>query len=226
MTLKIGHRGAMGYEPENTLSSFKKALDLHVDMIELDVYLCQTGEVVVIHDNKLDKVTNCQGYIADRPFSELDQCLVGNREKIPTLSQVLDLIDRKAKVNIELKGDGTARAVAQVVDDYVKNKGWLEDDFLVSSFDHYQLKEFKAMSPNIKIGALTANIPINYAQFAQELDAYSVHLSSDFINEKFVQDAHQRGLKVFVWVVNYLEDLKRMEKFGVDGVFSDYPDRL
>jgi len=104
MFLKIGHRGAMGYEPENTLRSFKKALDLKVDMIELDVYVCKSDELIVIHDDKVDRTTNGQGYVVNKTFEELRTLDAGKNEKIPTLSEVLNLVNRKAKLNIELKG--------------------------------------------------------------------------------------------------------------------------
>src|SRR6056297_2287931 len=106
MVLKIGHRGAMGYEPENTLRSFKKAIELNVDMVELDVYVCSSGELVVIHDDKVDKTTNGKGYVSEKSFDELRKLDAGMGEKIPTLQEVLDLIDKRAKVNIELKGKG------------------------------------------------------------------------------------------------------------------------
>ncbi|MFT6331076.1 MAG: glycerophosphoryl diester phosphodiesterase, partial [Bermanella sp.] len=150
--LKIGHRGAMGHEPENTLRSFKKALALNVDAIELDVYVCKTGELVVIHDDKVDRTTNGIGYTEDKTFVELRQLDAGKGELIPTLEEVLDLVDRSVIVNIELKGRSTAIATYQVIDKYIKEKGWSELDFMVSSFDHHELNKFKHLYPQIPIG--------------------------------------------------------------------------
>lgn len=224
--IKIGHRGAMGYEPENTLLSFKKALELGVDAIELDVYVCKTGELVVIHDDKVDRTTNGGGYVMEKTFDELRKLDAGKGEKIPTLSEVLDLVNRKVKVNIELKGVGTAKPVSDLVKYYVGNKGWNFDDFIVSSFNHYELKEFSALSPNVKIGVLIVGIPLGFAEFAEKLNAYSVNLCVEFINQEFVDDAHKRGMKVFVWTVNDLDEIKRIKSLGVDGIFSNFPDRL
>ena len=92
----IGHRGAMGYEPENTLRSFQKALDLGVDMIEFDVHLCKSGELVVFHDEKVNRTTNGQGYIAQKSLEKLKELDAGQGEKIPTLEEVLDLVKGKA----------------------------------------------------------------------------------------------------------------------------------
>ena len=226
MIIRIGHRGACGYEPENTLLSFKKALKLNVDMIELDVYLCKTGELVVIHDDKVDRTTNGKGYITEKSFEELRQLDAGKGEKIPTLQEVLDLTNKKAKENIELKGEGTAKPVSKVIEKYVKEKGWSYDDFLVSSFNHYELLKFSKLNPNIKIGVLIKGTPIGFAEFAEKVNAYSVHLSLEFINKEFVEDAHKRGMKVFVWTVNDTDEMQRMKELGIDGIFSKFPDRI
>ncbi len=224
--IKIGHRGAMGYEPENTLRSFKKALQLKVDMVELDVYVCKTGEVVVIHDSRVDRTTNGKGYVAEKTFQELRKLDVGKGEKIPTLKEVLDLINKKVKVNIELKGPGTAKPVFKIIETYVKEKGWSYNHFLVSSFNHYELREFNKLNPKVKIGALIVGIPLGFSKFRETVNAYSVNPSVEFINKHFVQEVHKNGMKVLVWVVNHPEDIKRMKKLGVDGIFSNFPDRL
>ena len=224
--IKIGHRGAMGYEPENTLLSFRKALDLGVDAIELDVYVCKTGELVVIHDDKIDRTTNGKGYVIEKTFDELRSLDAGKSEKIPTLSEVFDLINRKVKVNVELKGEGTAKPVSDLIKHYIDNNGWMADDFIVSSFNHYELKKFGELSPNIKIGVLIVGIPLGFAEFAEKLNAYSVNLCVEFINQEFVDDAHKRGMKVFVWTVNDFDEIKRIKSLGVDGIFSNFPDRL
>ena len=224
--MKIGHRGAMGYAPENTLKSFKKALELNVDAVELDIYVCKSGELVVIHDDKVNRTTNGKGYVVEKTFEELSTLDAGEGEKIPKLSEVLDLIDRKVKVNIELKGVKTAKPVHELIEKYVKNKGWEYDDFLISSFNHYELKKFRKLNPKIKIGALISGIPIGFSKFAKMLNIDSVNLCFEFINQEFVDDAHNRNLKVYVWTVNDSDDIERMKTFGVDGIFSNFPDRL
>ena len=226
MIFKIAHRGASGYEPENTLLAFKKAIELKADMIELDVHKCKSGELVVIHDEKLDRATNGTGYVAEKTIQQLRRLDAGKGQKIPTLQEVLDLVDRKIKVNIELKGEGTAKPVFKVIENYVKRRGWSYDDFLISSFDHYELLRFNKLNPKIKIGALISGIPIDFVAFAKKINAYSVNLCVDAINKRFVEDAHKKSMKVFVWTVNDFEDIRRMKKLGVDGIFSDYPDRI
>jgi len=224
--LKIGHRGAMGYEPENTLASFSKALALGVDMIELDVYVLKTGELVVIHDDKVDRTSDGHGYVEDLSFEDIRKLDVGNGETIPTLEEVINLVDRRVPINIELKGEGTAEPVAKLITEYIDRKNYLADDFLISSFDHYELRRFKELMSDVRVGALIGAIPIGYSKFAEAVSAYSVHLSLDFIRKKYVDDAHKRGFKVFVYTVNDKDDINKMKKLGVDGLFSNYPDRI
>ncbi len=142
MFLIIGHRGASGYEPENTLLSFKKAISLNADMIEMDIFKCKTGELVIIHDNTVDRTTNGKGYIRDLTFQELRILDAGKGEKIPTLTEVLDLVNNKIKINLELKGEETAGPVCELIRKYVEEKGWNYNDFYISSFNHRLLQEF------------------------------------------------------------------------------------
>lgn len=222
----IGHRGAMGYEPENTLRSFERAISFGVAMIEFDVYALKDGSLVVIHDLKVDRTTNGTGYVIDKTLEEIKMLDAGSGEKIPTLQETLNSINKRVGVNIELKGENTAALVAEVLKEYVENKGWSYEDFLVSSFNHPELQIFKRLMPEIKIGALTSIIPLDYAKYAEPLQAFAIHPAIDFVNKAFVDDAHQRGFKVYVYTVNEADDYAHMKQIGVDGVFTNNPDKL
>jgi glycerophosphoryl diester phosphodiesterase len=212
--LIIGHRGACGYEPENSLASFKKALELKVDAIELDVHALKTGELVVIHDSTVDRTTNGKGYVRDYSFEKLRKLDAGNGEQIPTLQEVLDLVDRQVPINIELKGIGTAGSVSDVIDQY-RAKGWTNEHFMVSSYNHMELADFSTLKPDIRTGALIYGITANYAAFASDLKAYSANLSNEFIPPAFIEDAKKRGLKVFMHTVNNQSEIRQMREFGV-----------
>lgn len=222
----IGHRGAMGYEPENTLRSFEKAISLGVDMIELDVYVLHDGTLVVIHDDKVDRTTNGTGYVMDKTFSQLRKLDAGKGERIPTLQEVLDLVNRRAGIVIELKGEGTATAVATVIEEYVRNHQWQYDDFIVSSFRHPEVDIFRNKLLQVRWGAHIGGIPLTYAKFGEDLGAYAVKVDKDFINQAYVDDAHKRGLKMYVFTVNDYDDIEKIKSMGVDGIFTNYPDRL
>lgn len=222
--LCIGHRGAMGHAPENTLLSMEKALELGVPWLELDVYEVE-GHLIVIHDKKLERTTNGVGYVMEQTFDYLRSLDAGKGQKIPTLDEVFDLVQRRAGINIELKGPNTAGPVAAFMERY-RLKGWTDDEILVSSFKHRELKKIKGFDSEIRIGPLIKEIPEGNAAFAEEMEAFSVHISLKHINRAFVVDAHNRGLEVYVYTVNQLNDIERMRSFGVDGVFTNYPERV
>jgi len=221
----FGHRGARGHEPENTLRSVRKALELGADGIEVDVYFVD-DQLVVIHDSTLGRTTNGSGFVMKKTFAQLRSLDAGLGEKIPTLTEVFDVVNRRAIVNVELKGPRTAAPVAGLIDDYVQQRGWNYEDFLVSSFDHAQLRVMRKLDPEIPIAALIEKVPRDLAAVAERLGACAINPPKDRVTPELVADAHRRGLKVFVFTVNEPRDIARMKSLGVDGVFSDYPDRV
>jgi len=222
--LCIGHRGAMGHAPENTLKSVAKALELGATWVEIDVHYVD-GHLMVIHDSRLERTTNGSGRLSGRSFSDLRALDAGEGEKIPTLEEVLDLTAGRAGINIELKGSGTAAPVVRLIQDRL-DRNWDPQKILVSCFRHRKIAEVKRLDSRIRTGALIAGPPLYCAAFAQKLGAYSVHQSIEHIRAELVADAHQRKLKVFVYTVDDLKELERMQTWGVDGVFTNYPDRV
>jgi glycerophosphoryl diester phosphodiesterase len=221
----FGHRGACGHEPENTIRSVRKALALGADGVEVDVYFVDS-QLVAIHDDTLERTTNGHGRVAGKTFACLRSLDAGLGEKIPTLAEIFDAVNRRAVINVELKGPHTAAPVVALITGYVNRHGWRFDDFLVSSFDHVQLREAKQLCPEIRIGALIEKVPRGLAQFVENLGAWSLHASKRCVTPKLVADAHSRGLKIFVFTVNSPKDIALMQALGVDGVFSDYPERI
>jgi glycerophosphoryl diester phosphodiesterase len=222
--LCIGHRGAMGHEPENTLLSIEKALSLGVDWIEVDVYNIENN-LVVIHDRRLERTTNGSGYIEQRSFSYLRSLDAGKGQQIPTLSEVLALVNRRVKVNIELKGFNTADLVVRLIHQYIQ-QGWKEGDFLISSFNHYELERVRQQFPQIELGLLIYGLPLNYLQIARQLKAIAIILSLDFVTKELIVTAHQNGFKAFVYTVNEPNDIEQMRALQVDGIFTNYPERV
>ena len=218
--IKVGHRGAAGYEPENTLASFQKAIELKADMIELDVQVCKSGELVVIHDDAVDRTTKGHGKVEDMTLTELKSL------GIPTLTEVLELTDRKIKINIELKGKNTAMPVRAVIEQYVE-KGWQYDDFLVSSFHRAELWKMRLTEWYVKLGVLSNVVPpIEFMSFVKAIGAYSVNVPVDRIDEKFVEKAHKNNLKVFVFAANSDGEIQKARELGADYICSDFPDKI
>ena len=222
--LCIGHRGAMGHEPENTLLSVSKAIALGVDGIEIDVYNVEDN-LVVIHDRNLARTTNGSGYLEHSSFDYLRSLNAGKGEQIPTLIEVCDLVNRQALVNIELKGNNTAEPVVKLIQTYL-SAGWSYSDFVVSSFNHYELNRIKQIDPKITTGMLIYGLPWDYLNSAQELQASMVIPSLDYVDVELVKSVQDRGLQVWVYTVNQADDIELMRSLGVDGIFTNYPERV
>ncbi|WP_292946857.1 glycerophosphodiester phosphodiesterase family protein [Olleya sp. UBA1516] len=224
--LKFGHRGAKGHVTENTLESIQKALDLGVDGIEIDVHVCKTGELVVFHDFTLDRITDGTGEIGKFSLSELKQLKVENLYSIPTLTEVLDLIDNKIFINIELKGEHTANPTCAVIKDYVDNKNWTMDHFIVSSFQEKELLDVFSCNPNIALGVLTKASVNQAIALAKRINAKAIHPNLALLSKDNVKQTQDQGYKVNVWTVNTKQAIARMKSYNVDAIISDFPDRL
>ncbi|MBL0545805.1 glycerophosphodiester phosphodiesterase [Aeromonas jandaei] len=221
----IAHRGASGLAPENTLKAMAKALELGVTAIEIDVQAAD-GELWVFHDRRLERCTNGKGVLTEQSRSYLEQLDAGEGEIIPTLWQVMSLIDGSCELHIELKGANTADAVAALTKRAENALGFTANQWVISSFHHPELARFATLRPDIRIGALTANLPLELAHFAEQLGAWSINCDVDFIDAALVDDAHRRGLKVLVYTVDHLADQQQLAAMGVDGIFTNRPDRF
>lgn len=222
--LVIAHRGASGLAPENTLAAMSKAIELGACAIELDVH-CVEGELVVIHDRWLQKHTDGHGLVHQSTLEQLAKLDAGQGQRVPTLWQVLEQVAGRCDLNIELKGRNTSDALIALLSRAESELGYQPQQFLISSFNHRTLAKVKQQRPDLRIGALIACCPLHYAQFAEELGAFSIHLDVNFAEPELIADAKSRGLNVYVYTVDEPEDLLEMQRLEVDGVFSNWPDR-
>ncbi|SNY52730.1 glycerophosphoryl diester phosphodiesterase [Arsukibacterium tuosuense] len=220
----IAHRGASGEYPENTLLAIEQATVQGADAVEIDVFAVQ-GELIVIHDHHLARTTNGTGSIYQYSLAKLMQLDAGQGQRIPTLWQVLELTHNKCWLNIELKGDDTVAPLLALLNKAEQQLGFDLESLVISSFNHHLLSAIKQQQPQLRLGALTASLPLDYAAFASTLQAYSVHCDVSFINQAFVDDAKARDLKVFVYTVDQPDDIQRLKAYGVDGIFSNFPAR-
>jgi len=224
--LKIAHRGAKGYEPENTLQAFQKALDLNADGIELDVHLSADGHIIVIHDDTIDKMTNGKGFVNTLSLPELKSFLIAEKHEIPTLNEVFDLVNKKCFINIELKDVDILTKVVSLIDEYVSEKNWSYDHFIVSSFDWNALLEVHNFDSKIPIGVLTET-DLNLAlAFAETIKAKAIHPYYHLLNEENTKEIQEKGFLVLPWTVNIEEDIQKIKSFKVDGIISDFPDKI
>ncbi|MGX1928514.1 glycerophosphodiester phosphodiesterase [Flagellimonas sp. 2504JD4-2] len=225
-TLVIGHRGAMGHETENTLASIQKALDLGVDMIEIDVFKIESGEIVVFHDERVERLTNGGGRIEDYNVVDMKQLVLDGNHKIPLLQDVLKLIDNQVALNIELKGADTSDRVNFITDYYSSSRGWDAENFIISSFRWDELEKFRQLNNNIKIAVLTEENPLDAIAMAKELKAVAINPDFKTLNEENVAEIHKENFKIYTWTVNEAEDIQKMKDLGVDGIISNYPERV
>ncbi|WP_139704241.1 glycerophosphodiester phosphodiesterase [Aeromonas hydrophila] len=221
----IAHRGASGLAPENTLKAIRLALALGAGAIEIDVQLAD-GELWVFHDRRLERCTDGSGVLTAQSRTYLASLDAGEGEGIPTLWQVMEAIAGQAELHIELKGAQTADEVARLTRRAEAELGFAPTQWVVSSFHHPELARFAALRPDIRLGALTSTIPLTLAKFAAELGVWSLNCDVDFVDQSLVQDAHDRGLKVLVYTVDEPADQAMLAAIGVDGIFTNRPDRF
>jgi len=216
--LKIGHRGARAYEPENTLSSFQRAIELGVDAVELDVRKTRDNELVVIHNADVNKTTNGRGAVNELTLDEIKRFVTDKGEKIPTLEEVLDSVGRRVKILVELKETG----IEEPVIDLIRKKG-LIDNVILISFHEDALSKVRELNGEVATGLIYVRHK-NPIQAALDLKAEYLLPLYRFTHSANIKKAHEKGLKVIVWTINTEEEVAEFRKKGVDGIATDRPD--
>lgn len=214
----FGHRGAPGYprQGENTITSFKRALKYGATGLEFDVRRCADGQIVVIHDDTINRTTNGRGRVSKLTYDQLRRFDAGFGEPVPLLTDVLDEFGGGCLLNIELKETGIADDVKKLV-----LKRGLERHVIVSSFDW---EELASAVPEIPI-ALLASKPRKLVPAALALRAAAIHPQKDIVTSRLVRSAREAKLQINVWTVNDPEDMSKFRDLGADGIFTDFPER-
>ena len=224
--LVIAHRGASGYALENSLDAFRRAVDLGADVIELDVFALRDSSVVCFHDGGLRRLTGTEGKITDYDLAELRQLTLRDGSRIPLLRDVLQLVDKRLRINVELKGPGTARPTYAIVREFIRDHGWQLGDFHISSFRHDELRTMRALDADIEIGILPHGGPVAAIPVGRELGAHSINAHHAALNADNVAALRQAGFAVYAWTVNAAADISRLLELGIDGFITNYPDRV
>jgi len=216
-----GHRGAAGLEPENTLRSIRKAIELGVDRVEIDIRVTKDGYLVVIHDEKVDRTTNGHGYVKDLTFNELRRLDAGKGERIPTLEEVLGLTKGKVTLQVELKAREATEPTVRLIE-----RNDAEREVIITSFMHELLRRVHDLNPTLRTGALFFDAQGDICQRALDVHSEAIHVYYRNVDSKLIEDAHREGLKVAVWNPDELEDMKKMISLGVDVIGTNRPDIL
>ena len=221
----LGHRGARGHAPENTLQALEAGIQFGAQWLEIDVQRHPEGALLLLHDLTLDRTTTGRGLLARTPLSVVRELDAGNGQQIPTLQEAMDHVRQRVGVNIELKhGANIACSVVDALQPYLAN-GWPIDHLLVSSFDLPELMEVKRLAPEIPVAPVVYGIPWDGAACASKIGAKVLCISHEFLDARLIADARHRGCQIYVYTVNDRERIRSLWNQGIDGVFTDYPER-
>ena len=219
--LKIGHRGAAGHAPENTLASLGKGIDLGVDAVEFDVQRTGDDALVLFHDRRVDRVTNGQGVIGELKLSELRKFDAGHGQHIPLLEEALKAINGRVGAMIEIKIEGIATQVCRVVES-VRFSG----PTIYASFFHKELVEVRRVLQSAQTLALFEGVPVNPMPLITDSQATHAGIALDCLTQAFVNILQSQKIKVFVYTVDDPIDIQWVKSLGVDGIISNFPERL
>jgi len=223
--LIIGHRGAAGTHPENTLGSIDAAIAAGADWVEIDVRSVDGG-LIVLHDERLERTTNGNGSVYAMTLADLRQLDAGNGECIPLLPEVLARIDARCGLNIEIKQADIAPALAAVLQPVLRARPAWRGRLMVSSFIRESLLEFARLKPDgVELAALSDHNSTEAQALALTIGATALNVSLAEVSAHVVATAHRSGLRLLVYTVNETSDIERCQRLGVDGIFTDYPAR-
>lgn len=231
-TLVWAHRGASGYAPENTLEAFQKAIDMRADGIELDVQMTKDGQLVIIHDETVKRVSDARGCVKDYTFEEIRKLNVNKKfpeygkVMIPTLEEVYLLMkDTELVINVELKnGIVFYENLEEKVMELTK-KMKLEDRIIYSSFNHYSVMKLKKLNSSVKTGFLYEDGYLDMPEYAAIHGVEALHPALYNLQyPNFIKDCKEKGIDVRAWTVNDIEDMKMICDNEMNAMITNYPD--
>jgi len=232
--LRIAHRGASGHCPENTRAAFLRAIELGADMVELDCQVTRDGAVVVMHDETVDRTTDGKGRVRDHTLKDLKALDAGSwfgpeftGEEVLTLEEAVDILRGRVGLNLEIKGeDPPGRLEIQCVG-IVRSLRFF-DETVFSSFSPPRVHLVRDLADDARIGVLMdAGEPWTAAfGLAAKLGAEAVHADRSLVSANAIAEAHRRGLEVRAWPVNRPSEMESLAILGIDGIFTDFPERL
>ena len=225
--LILGHRGVAGHRPENTIASFRAAVDMELDGVEFDVRVTADLVPVVIHDATLDRTTTGSGIVNELTLEQLSNRTVTDEHAIPLLKDVVWEVCGFPLINVELKEYAAWKPALAVLETAVANHKLAPSQILITSFEHESIRALCRESTQFPVGLLTRGLPDeDFWSLADELNAASVNIDLAAVDRAFVQRAHRGGMQAMVYTVNDSSQAANMRKLGVDAIFSDFPDRV
>lgn len=225
------HRGASGSAPENTIAALKKAIEEKADFAEIDVQATKDGKIILFHDDNLERTTNRTGLVATQNWDDLKDLDAGTwfdpkfaDQKIPLLSDAIDAVQGKLRLNIEIKTSSHYRSLVRNVVDIIQKKLFIKE-CIITSFHHPTIEYVQRLDPEVKTGFIFFHLPESKNdQFTGKNEIISCYWET--IDQTWVQQAHLHQKQVHVWTVNEESEMRRMITCGVDSIITNYPQRL
>lgn len=228
------HRGFSGKYPENTLLAFEKAIEVGCEGIEFDVHFSKDGELVIIHDEQIDRTSNQTGFVKDLTYEELCEVDFSYKfgdqygfQRIPTLREYMELVkDKDIITNIELKtGIFEYPGIEQAVYDLIRAYD-LRERVVISSFNHFSVQRMKQLDPGITCGFLSETWILNTGEYVAKNGVECFHPIYRMLNPQITKDLKEHGIQINTWTINEEEDIEEMIRLEVDGIIGNYPDRV
>ncbi|WP_300619666.1 glycerophosphodiester phosphodiesterase [uncultured Fusobacterium sp.] len=231
MSKIFAHRGYSGKYPENTMIAFKKALECEVDGIELDVQLTKDGEVVIIHDETIDRTTTGKGFVVDYTYEELERFDASFKfkalgfNKIPTLREYFQLVkDYDIVTNVELKtGINEYLGIEEKVWELIKEYN-LEEKVIISSFNHFSVMRMKDIAPQLKYGFLSEDWIIDAGKYTHSHGVQCYHPRFNNLIPDVIKELKKYNLEINTWTVNLEEDMRYLYSNNIDVIITNYPE--
>ena len=226
--LLFGHRGAAGLVAENTLGSIEHALVLGADGVEIDVHISKSGELIVIHDETVDRTTDGSGVVKDMTWQELSVLRTENNESVPRLEQVIEAVQGRGKLMVELKPQGTALPLVDLVQSSPTILEWATEHMLVTSYNYPELLSFSRQCPEVPVVMALAYVPLSFPDLSQFQNVAGVMLIAGdgcCLTEEMVNYVRQSGHKLYIYaMVNDPHQIKYVTSLSPDVIITDYPD--
>ncbi len=222
--LILGHRGASKAAPENTMSAFDLAIHQGADGVEFDTIEVD-NQVIVFHDRWLERTTDGEGLVADKSIEYLRSLDAGNGETIPFMHEVLQSLPHDCICNVEIKHILNIDRWLTHFDTAISQSGFPLHNVIVSSFNHHWLKELSQKRPEIKLGILTSAVMENCHLLVDAIKAYSFHVDLEVVSKDYIEELKTLNAKVMVFTVDKVEDMRMLSGWGVDGIFTNLPDK-
>lgn len=220
----MGHRGARHEKPENTLSGFKHVIDLGLKCVELDIHLSRDGEIVVIHDETLDRTTNGTGPVNAQDLSFLQSLDAGEGEKIPTLKEVFNLLlPEEFEIQIEIKDSNAVTPLIKLLKSLNAEQ---RRNLIVISFDHRTIFEVKKAIPSMRSTAIIYAYPLDPCSLIKAANADGLSINIEFADKELIEKVHAQNFLVTAWNANTKEQYTKMKEIGIDYMATDTPSEI